>query len=116
MTMPAADTAESLSCEKREPYVLMALGDSMEPEFCDGDVVVIEPDYPPRSGHFVIAMHNGEYTFRQLLQRGDAWYLHPLNSRYPDAEVSGPDCVKGVISQKKRPGRRKKGEPRPSYL
>jgi SOS-response transcriptional repressor LexA len=98
---------ETSGCEKREPYVLMVLGDSMEPEFMNEEIIVIEPDLPPQDGAFVIAQHNDEHIFRQLLIKGDQWIIHPLNSNYPDQVLSGPDDIHGVITQKKSPGGRK---------
>ncbi len=105
---PTDDQQSSGSeCDKREPYALMNLGNSMEPEFMDGDVIVIEPEHPPYDGAYVIAWHNEEFIFRQLLIRGDEWVIHPLNPAYPDQPLSGPDDVRGVITQKKSPGGRK---------
>ncbi len=106
-TPPEADFGANPECEKREPYALMNLGDSMEPEFMDGDVIVIEPDMPPYDGAYVIAWHNNEFIFRQLLVQGDELVIHPLNSAYPDQQLNGPEDVRGVITQKKSPGGRK---------
>lgn len=91
-------------CEENEPYVLMVLGDSMEPEFMEGDVVVIEPGAHYHDGSYVIAHHNGEYTFRQLRVINDRLYLTPLNPAYVSEQLDGPESIKGVITQKKRPG------------
>jgi SOS-response transcriptional repressor LexA len=54
----------------------------------------------------VVAYHRDEYTFRQLRIRDDKWYLSALNDLYPTEQISGPDAVKGVVIQKKKPGRR----------
>ena len=99
-------TPYSTPCEGSEPYVLMVLGDSMEPEFEEGEVIVIEPDGVVEDGSYVVAYHDDEYIFRQLIQRDGRWFLHPLNERYPTVEVDGIDVAKGVVTQKKRPGRR----------
>jgi DNA polymerase V len=93
-------------CEDKEPYVLMVLGDSMEPEFKEGDVVVIEPGAHYRDGSYVIAYHNNEYIFRQLKVIQDRFYLMPLNPRYVSEQLDGPEAIKGVITQKKSPGGR----------
>ena len=93
-------------CEDKEPYVLMVLGDSMEPEFKEGDVVVIEPGSHYHDGSFVIAFHNDEYIFRQLRVIKDRWYLTPLNPSYVTEQISGPEAIKGVITQKKSLGGR----------
>ncbi len=97
----------SPGCEDKEPYVLMVLGDSMEPEFNEGDVVVIEPGSHYRDGSYVIAFHNGEYIFRQLRVVNDCMYLMPLNPRYVSEKLDGPEAIKGVITQKKSPGGRR---------
>jgi DNA polymerase V len=104
---PQGDPVDAVTsaCEKEEPFVLMVLGDSMLPEFVEGEVIVIEPELPPQDGSYVIAQHKGEYTFRQLIQRQGKWYLHALNENYSDDELEGLECVRGVISQKKGPGR-----------
>lgn len=95
---------ESSPCESSEPYVLMVLGDSMEPEFEEGEVIVIEPDGAVGDGSFVIAYHNDDYTFRQLIQRDGSWYLHALKEGYPDEPLPDLEGIKGVVTQKKRPG------------
>ncbi|GAB4167389.1 MAG: hypothetical protein Fur0039_05080 [Rhodocyclaceae bacterium] len=92
------------ACSSAEPYALMVLGDSMLPEFSEGEVIVVEPEGLAREGAFVVAFHDGEHIFRQLLRRGDGWLLHPLNAAYPDAPIADLAAVKGVVIQKQRPG------------
>lgn len=107
---PAADAspaAELSSCSGAEPYPLMVLGDSMLPEFEEGEIIIIEPEGLARDGAFVIAEHDGELIFRQLAVEADDWTLHALNPAYPVLEIPGPAAVKGVITQKTRPGRRR---------
>ncbi len=96
--------AFSSPCEGNEPYVLMVLGDSMLPEFGEGDVVVIYPNNTVRNGSYVVAYHNNDYIFRQFIIEHERCYLKALNSAYPTVEVSGVEVVKGVIVQKKSPG------------
>lgn len=96
------------SCSGRDPVALMVLGDSMVPEFVEGEILVIEPDHPVSDGSFVIAWLNEEYIFRQLIADGQGgWRLHALNPAYPDASIAGLDAVKGVVTHKKKPGSRK---------
>lgn len=104
----AEEQMDTSSCDFSEPFVLMVLGDSMEPEFLEGDVIVIEPAGTVKDGAFVVAQHNGEYIFRQLIVRGGRYYLNPLNPAYVAEEIPGIECVRGVITQKKSPkgGRR----------
>lgn len=42
-------------CSAGEPFALMVLGQSMAPEFNEGDIVIIEPDGQIKDGCFVLA-------------------------------------------------------------
>lgn len=97
---------ETSACSSAEPYALMVLGDSMLPEFEEGEIIIIEPEGLAHDGSYVVAWHKDEYIFRQLVQHGDRWYLKPLNDLYPTDEVPGLEVVKGVVTQKKKPGKR----------
>ncbi len=104
----ASEASESdSSCSGAEPFALMVLGDSMVPEFEDGDVVVVEPEGLAHDGSFVIAFHNEEYIFRQLRIQDGRYSLTALNASYPAMDVPGIDVVKGVVIQKSKPGKRK---------
>jgi len=95
------------SCSGSDPVALMVLGDSMEPEFMEGEIIVIELDGHVTDGSYVIAWHNEEYIFRQAIKREAGWALHALNPKYQDAPIANLDEVKGVITLKKKPGSRK---------
>ena len=103
----AAEELDSSACSEAEAFALMVLGDSMEPEFVEGDIVGIEPEGLAVDGSYVLAQTNGEWIFRQLAQVGDCWELRPLNPAYPAAAIPDLTCIKGVIIQKSKPGRRK---------
>ncbi|MBI5920877.1 MAG: S24 family peptidase [Betaproteobacteria bacterium] len=95
------------SCTGAEPFALMVLGDSMLPEFEEGDVVVIEPGGVAGDGSFVLAFHNDEWIFRQLVRSAARWLLRPLNPSYAEQEIADLEPVRGVIIQKSKPGRRR---------
>lgn len=95
------------SCSAAESFALMVLGDSMEPEFIEGDIIVIEPEGLATDGSFVMAWLNDEWIFRQLAKDGGGWKLQPLNPKYPEASIPDLSVIKGVIIQKSKPGRRK---------
>jgi DNA polymerase V len=95
------------ACASGESFALMVLGDSMLPEFAEGEVIVIEPDGLATDGSFVLAWCRDEWIFRQLRRSGDGWRLHPLNPAYPDVDIPDLGAVRGVIIQKSRPGRRR---------
>jgi DNA polymerase V len=112
MPAPAADAALE-ACGSAEPFALMVLGDSMLPEFAEGEVIVVEPEGLARDGSYVVAHLHGEPILRQLVNRAGGWWLHPLNPRYADAEIAGLEAVRGVVIQKSRPGSRRA---RKSYI
>lgn len=96
------------SCSGAESFALMVLGDSMEPEFVEGDIIVIEPEGLATDGSYVMAWLDDEWIFRQLA-RGEAgdWKLRPLNPKYPSASIPDLSVIRGVVIQKSKPGRRK---------
>ena len=101
-----ADTDDA-GCSGGESFALRVIGDSMAPEFLDGEIIVIEPDGALRDGSFVLAQPGGEWTFRQLVQRGDGWCLRALNPAYPEQALPDLASVHGVVIQKAVPGRRR---------
>lgn len=104
---PLGDEPASDSCSGGESFALMVLGDSMAPEFLEGEIVVIEPDGVAVDGSFVLAFVNDEWIFRQLRADAGHWALHPLNAGYPTIPLPDLAAVRGVIIQKAKPGRRR---------
>jgi DNA polymerase V len=94
------------ACAGSEPFALRVLGDSMVPEFEQGTIIIVEPAGVLEGGCFVIAHHEDEYLFRQLVIDRDRWFLKPLNSNYPTIEIPGLQAIKGRVVQKA--GKRKK--------
>jgi len=41
---------DDTGCADHEPYALRVLGDSMEPEFADGCIVIVDPAGDAKSG------------------------------------------------------------------
>ena len=94
-----------IGCSVLEPYALRVVGDSMEPEFVDGCVVVVDPGYTPRDGSYVIVEFAGDVFFRQLLFDGERRFLKPLNPKYGSFELTPPYTVRGGVVQQR--GRRR---------
>ncbi len=80
-------------------YALRVRGDSMEPEFSEGDIIIVDPDIQPTNGRFVIARLDDaqEATFKQLVTDGGRQYLKPVNPRYPIIEVNENASFCGAI-------------------
>lgn len=110
---PRGMAPEVDACAAAEPFALMVLGDSMEPEFREGEVILVEAEGLATDGSFVIAWLAGEWIFRQLARHGAGWRLQALNPAYPAADIADLGPIRGVIIQKSQPGRRRA---RKSYL
>lgn len=104
---PEPELEADAGCSGGEVFALRVMGDSMAPEFTDGEIIVIEPDGALREGSFVLANSGGEWTFRQLARSADAWILRALNPAYADQPLPDLKAVHGVIIQKCVPGRRR---------
>jgi DNA polymerase V len=94
-------------CAGGESFALMVQGFSMAPEFLEGEIILIEPEGLAKDGSYVLAMHQQEWTFRQLLRTETGWLLHPLNPAFADAAIPDLSSIHGVIIQKALPGRRR---------
>ena len=82
---------------QRYTFALRVSGDSMEPEFTDGMILIIEPELEPNPGDYVVAKNgDDETTFKQLTKDGGDWYLKPLNPRYPIKPL-GENRIIGVL-------------------
>ncbi|MFM1891712.1 MAG: hypothetical protein RLZ44_789 [Pseudomonadota bacterium] len=98
------------SCAELEPFALQVLGDSMEPEFPDQCIVVIEPTSQARHGMYVMVLVEGVRWFRQYLNDADGERLVALNDLYPQIELAGLDWkVEGMIVQRNLPRDRARG-------
>lgn len=62
-----AGEAGGSNCDDKEIVALMVLGDSMEPEFSEGEILVIQMGVPATEGAYVIAeVAQEDVIFRQL--------------------------------------------------
>jgi SOS-response transcriptional repressor LexA len=103
---PPADEAPD-GCSGGESFALRVLGDSMAPEFNDGEIIIVEPDGALRDGSFVLAFVSDEWTFRQLRQGAGGWRLEALDRRIAPVALPDLSAVRGVVIQKALPGRRR---------
>ncbi|MCU7797576.1 MAG: S24 family peptidase [Candidatus Thiodiazotropha sp. (ex Myrtea spinifera)] len=89
-------------CSYNELYPLQVLDDSMEPEFPEKCIIVIEPSDVCATGAFVVAEAQGDRWFRQFISEGGAGKrLVALKAGYPDIELTdGEYKIIGVIVQR----------------
>ena len=71
-------------------FALTVRGDSMQPEFREGDTIIVDPDINPLPGDFVVAKNDdNEATFKKFRPRGinedgqTVIELVPLNEDFP---------------------------------
>ena len=82
-------------------YALEISGESMEPVFRDGDMVVVSPAAPIRRGdRVVVRTHGGEVMAKQLARRSARRVeLRSLNPAHPDRsfDLSQVDWVHRIV-------------------
>jgi SOS-response transcriptional repressor LexA len=88
------------SCSSSEPFALQVLGDSMEPEFPDRCIVIIDASAEVENDAYVFAKYNDEYIFRQLKVNDGQYFLAPLNSNYETVPIPGLKAIQGKIIQR----------------
>jgi len=87
--------------ERPNLFALRVYGDSMEPEFTEGEIIVVDTDATFNSGDFVIVRNShGEVSFKQAKKYGDIWILRPLNPKYPEIEMTGEHRYIGKVIRK----------------
>ena len=90
----------------RNMFGLKVMDDSMQPEFHEGDIIIVSPCEMPGHDDYVVVKNNESVTaLRQLKRYGRTRVLHPLNPKYPDMEFSQRDRFKiigKVVEKKKR--------------
>lgn len=84
---------------KRYTFALQVDGPSMEPEFPEGTVLIVEPDLEPMPNDYVIAV-NGDHeaTFKKLVKDGSDWYLMPLNPQFHTKPLGDAKIIGVVVS------------------
>lgn len=98
--------ATGSSCSDSDPFALQVLGDSMEPEFPNGCIVIIDPAGQAEDNSFVFAKYNDGYIFRRLrIENGEYWLI-PENPGYEKLYIPGKEAIHGKIIQ--RAGTRRK--------
>lgn len=72
-------------------FALKVMHSCMEPEFKEGEIIIVNPEIQPENGDFVVIkdIDSESATFKQYKVYGDKIILHPLNPKYQDIELDG---------------------------
>lgn len=89
-----------------EGFCLRVRGDSMEPEFAEGDVILVDPLKQPENGQYVVAklLDSNEATFKKYIYDAGEISLHPLNyPKYQPIHLNGRKAhIVGVVIGKQK--------------
>ena len=69
-------------------FVIPIKGDSMEPDYHDGDLVFIQTSVDLNDGVIGVFNYNGEAYIKQLVIDTEQSYLHSLNPEYKDMPIT----------------------------
>ena len=69
-------------------FVIPIKGDSMEPDYQDGDLIFIQTSVDLNDGVIGVFNYNGEAYIKQLVIDEDQAYLHSLNPEYKDMPIT----------------------------
>lgn len=98
----------------KQYFGLKVKGDSMEPDYLDGDIIIFQKQEDCESGDDCVVMVNGyEGTFKRVFKNENGIILQPLNNKYQPTPYSNeqienlPVKVLGVFEELRRKKKRK---------
>ena len=91
---------EDQSCDASEPFALRVIGDDMAPEFCDGNIIVVDPGGLIKDGCYVVVRIGEEVLLRQLRQNGQLNRLCALKDGKSEIDLHNFADIIGVVSQR----------------
>jgi len=87
-------------------FALRVKGASMEPEFREGEVIIVNPNLEPVPGDYVIVKsqdHGSEdATLKQLKKLGSTFFLHPLNPAFEDIPLTKSHKIVGKVVRRQK--------------
>ena len=94
------DLNKYVSLHPDATYYAKVNGLSMEGEFSDGDLIVIDKSLDPIDGKIAVCYIDGDFTVKRIKIEGNKCLLIPTNSDFPTIEVteSNQFQIWGVVS------------------
>lgn len=103
------ELSDKLVASGKEFFALKISGDSMFPEYLDGDVVIFEKASDCESGQKCAVMVNGnDATFKKVMKNDNGIILQPLNPKYDiipftnDEIINKPVRIIGIAREIRR--------------
>lgn len=94
-TMHPGDAEDWLPCpvaHSKSTFALKLIGESMMPDYRDGEIVYIDPEVAAKhNDDVVVRTPDGAATFKRLQRTQDGTYLLALNPSIPDRIIKVPD-------------------------
>ena len=97
----------------KQYFGLKVKGDSMEPEYLDGDTLILEKAEDCESGDDCVVMVNGnDGTFKRVFKNESGIILQPLNNKYQPVPYTNeqimnlPVKIIGIVEEIRRKKRR----------
>lgn len=79
-------------------YALKIIGDSMEPDYKDGEIIYIAPEEKPvHDDDVIVVFPDGKKTLRRLQITPEGNYLRILNPLYPNPVIPLYGKISGVV-------------------
>lgn len=72
-------------------------GDSMEPEFSDGDIILLKQGYDNVNGDIYVVDYDGKSYVKKLYNDGSRFVLKSLNKKYSDIIIYRSDLEGGDV-------------------
>jgi len=82
-------------------FALRIQGDSMQPEFTEGDVIICDPEAQWHSGSYIVVIQDDNHaTFKRVVYDGGRPMLKALNPVYGVIPMKDNAVVCGVVKEK----------------
>ena len=94
------DWVLAVSNVSNRAFALRVQGDSMQPEFTEGDVIICDPEAQWNSGSYIVVMQDDHATFKCLVYDGARPMLKALNPVYGVMPLKDDAIVCGVVKEK----------------
>lgn len=93
-----------------EAFALRVLGDTMEPEFKHGNIIIVDPSAHLYDGCFVVVRDGEEYSLRQMHQNEEGYRFQVLKGDDSPLHREGIQDIVGMVVQRASGLGRRKGE------